>query len=143
MKKVTVKGKVSKFYGKAITPALPFVAEYAAYETRSEVEANQDLPKDEEIVDMRNGERKSKAVQAARAAVVEAAGIVKPDLKNSPQLRLRAMAKVFVANGSTEAEARALASATLNIAWEEVVEVEEVEDEDEAVTEEVAETPAS
>ena len=66
----------------------------------------------------RNTDRQNNARQKALSAALDAAGIVKPNLENDEQLRLREFFKVVMSSKKyTEQQARELASTTLGIAW--------------------------
>lgn len=112
-------GEVANFYGKPIVPALKYEAEVTKFENIDEVNAAGEYPKSSEIVDYLNAKRKANERQKAMQRAVDNAGIQKPTLENDSQLRLKKMADIFIANGSTEAEAKASAAAALGLTWDE------------------------
>lgn len=118
MKLVKFSGKIESAYGKAVSPALSYDAEFEAFENFAEVTAAKAELSEKQQIDVLNNQSKANARQKAMQAALDAAGIVKPDVKTDPQLRLRRMYDLFVANGSTEDEAKQEASNALNIAWE-------------------------
>lgn len=86
MKQNKVEGEITSAFGKPVSPALTFVANYETYESWDELKRVKDGPLTEkEQVAVRNGEQKANAVSAARAAVLEAAGI-KPPAKDDPNV---------------------------------------------------------
>jgi hypothetical protein len=117
MKTVKFSGVIENAYGKKLEAPITFEAEFEAFENKAEVEKANELLKDEEIVDFRNAQRKANARQKAMQAALDAAKIEKPTLENDPDLRLRKMYDIFVANGSTHEEARANAATALNLTW--------------------------
>lgn len=94
-----------------------YAATFEAFENLAEVKAANEFPSDTEIVDAVNNKRKAAARQKAMTAVLDANNILKPDVKNDIVLRLRKMADLFEANGSTPEEARAEAAAALKLEW--------------------------
>jgi hypothetical protein len=116
MKTVKFSGLSENAYGKAIPP-LKYEASFEAFENIDEVRAANAVPKDSDLVKMINRALKATARQAAMVAAWTAAGIIKPTLENDEQLRLKSMAKIFIAAGKSKSEARTLASASLGIEW--------------------------
>ena len=118
MKSETFEAVAETAYGKKLDTPIPYSGSFDAYEAYSELVAAKDELKNDEQVKVRNAERKANARQKALQAALDAAGIVKPTAENDPQFRLKRMYDLYVANGSSHDEARNLASAALNIAWE-------------------------
>ena len=119
MKKVEESSAAENAYGKKLDTPVKYSFSFDAYETIEEIKTANDMPKDSEIVSFRNNQRKANARQQSLQAALDAAGIVRPTLENDEQLRLRKMYDIFVANGSSHEEARASASAALNLQWAE------------------------
>ena len=117
MKTTKFSGVIENAYGKKLDAPISFEAEYEAFENKAEVEAAGAMLKDEEIVDFRNAQAKANARQKAMQVALDAAKIVKPTLENDPDLRLRKMYDIFIANGSTHDEARENAATALNLKW--------------------------
>jgi hypothetical protein len=106
-------------YGKTLETPIPYSFNWTEYADGASLAAAGDGLSIEEQVKVRNVERKSKARQAALTAALDAAGIVKPDIKNDEQLRLKEFVKVLMSSGKyTDEQARALASSTLGVEWE-------------------------
>lgn len=106
-------------YGKKLDAPVNYGFKWTEYDTAQDMRAANDAMSDDEQVKTRNVERKTLARQKALAAALDAAGIVKPNAENDPQFRLREMFKVIMSGKNhTEESARALASATLGIEWE-------------------------
>lgn len=105
MKTVKFEAEAATAWGQPVNPPIKYSGEFQAYETRAEVEAANDLLKDEEIVSFRNSQRKAAARQSAMQAALEAAGYKKPTLETDASLRFRNMVKTLVAAGRSEAEA--------------------------------------
>jgi hypothetical protein len=118
MKQNIYDATVKTAYGKAIEP-IPFKYSVAEYETIAEVQAASDMPTEKEILDFRNTQRVNNARSKQTTAVLLAAGYKKPTLEEDDQLKLREMYKIFIAAKNTPDEARAKASAALNIEWAE------------------------
>jgi hypothetical protein len=97
-------------------PKFTYEAEFDELEKGEEIPAKE-MPDAEGIRNLVNSKRKAAARQKAMQATMDLAEIVRPDIKNDEQLRLEKFYELMVANGSTEAEAKAQASAVLGIAW--------------------------
>lgn len=118
MKTEKFDGLMESAYTKKLETPIKFAGEFEAYENIGEVRAAKDEPSDKEIVDFLNNKRKANARQKSMQAALDAAGIARPTLENDAQLRLRKMYDIFVANGSSHDEARALAASNLKLTWE-------------------------
>jgi hypothetical protein len=117
MKTVKFSGVSEKAYKKPITP-LKYEAEFQAFENIGEVRQQNAFPSDSLVVKLINRQNKANARAKAMQAAWDAAGLIKPTLENDEQLRLTGMFKILVAAGKSEDEAKAIASATLGIEWE-------------------------
>jgi hypothetical protein len=117
VKTETFEGVMENAYSKKLDTPIKFSGTYQACENKDEIPANK-LPTDNDIVDWVNNKEKANARQKAMQTALDAAGIVRPTLENDSQLRLKKMYDILVANGSTEDEARAIASTTLKLNWE-------------------------
>ena len=115
MKSVTFEGTVSSAWGTPIKPSISFKGSYQAYENYEEIVAANDLPSHDEVLKMRNDERKQNQRQQAMVSALEAAGYKKPTLEDEA-VRVREMTKIFVAAGNTEEVALQKAKAALGIA---------------------------
>jgi hypothetical protein len=118
MKTEAFDGVIENFYGKPLPTALTYATSYDKFENADEVRAANSWPKDSDVVDFVNARAKATARQKAMQAAVDAAGIIKPTLENDDQMKLREMARILVAAGKSEQEARDIASATLGLSWE-------------------------
>jgi hypothetical protein len=115
----TLTTETATAYGKKLDNPVPYSYAWEEYANPAEMLAAGDGLSAEEQVKVRNVERKSKARQSALTAALEAAGISKPDIKTDEQLRLKEFVKVLMSSGKyTEDAARALASSTLGVEWE-------------------------
>lgn len=105
-------------YGSKLAAPIAYSFTWKNYDSFAEVTAANDALTNEEVVKVRNTERKANARQKALQVALDAAGVVKPTIENDEQLRLREMFKVLMSSKNyTEEAARALASSTLNIEW--------------------------
>ena len=107
-------GVTENAYGQPIAP-LKYSAEYDKFENIDEVRRANEFPKDSEIVDFINAENKANARQKAMVQSWTDAGIVKPTLENSEAKRFNDMVTILKAAGKSEAEAKTIAAATLNV----------------------------
>jgi len=112
MKNETYKGTIESAYGNILATALKFEGQFEAYETIDELKTANDMPSNDEIVKFVNDKRKANARQKSMQAALDAAGIAKPTLEN-PEVQFKSMVKILVANGKSETEAKAIASAAL------------------------------
>jgi|SRR6187431_438729 len=125
MKSKTGKSTVASAWGKKI-PAIPFEFQYDVYVDYPELEQAKDFLSNDEVVKVRNAQRKNNARSKKQTEILLAAGYVKPTLEDDDQLRLTEMFKVLMSSklpdGSkryTEEAARELASTTLGVDWAE------------------------
>jgi hypothetical protein len=107
-------------YGKALPAPIEYTFDYSVYESNDELVAAKDELTLDEQRKVRNTERLSNARQKALQAALDKAGIVRPDIKNDEQLRLREMVKVLMSSGRfDEATARGVAETTLGLKFAE------------------------
>lgn len=105
-------------YGRKLEVEIEYKFDWSDYEKYTEVVAAHDEMTEDEVLKQRNNERKAKARQAALTAALDKAGIKKPTLEDDPQYRLKSMYNILIAAKKSHAEARALASKTLGLDWE-------------------------
>jgi hypothetical protein len=70
------------------------------------------------MVDTANEKRKAAARAKKIAETLTALGVVKPNLENDPQERLRRTYDILIKNGETHEAARQIASTIIKVAWE-------------------------
>lgn len=119
MKTETFTATAESAYGKKLDTPIKYQVTFEKYENIGEVRTANDLFKDDEVVDVRNAQKKAAARAKFLQVALDAAGIVKPTLENDSQLRLKSMADIFRANGCSEQEAREKAAQALNLEWSE------------------------
>lgn len=129
LKRKTFKGRMENAYGKKLETPIDFSGDYDAYGDILDVKAANDMLNDKETLTVRNAERKAKAVAAARTAALDAAGIIKPNTENDPQLRLKAFYKLLRQSKKTHEEAIKLAALNVGVEWTEEPEDESEEEE--------------
>lgn len=106
-------------YGKKLDTGIEYDFSYAAYESTDELVAAKDELTLEDQLKVRNTERLNNARAKALQAALDAAGIVRPDIKNDEQLRLREMLKVLMSSGRfDEATAKGVAETTLGLKFD-------------------------
>ena len=106
-------------YGKKLDAGIEYEFSYAAYESTDELVAAKDELTLEDQLKVRNTERLNNARAKALQAALDAAGIVRPDIKNDEQLRLREMLKVLMSSGRfDEATAKGVAETTLGLKFD-------------------------
>lgn len=118
MKTVTFEGTTTNWDNKVIDPAVPYSGQFTAYETIEEVRAANDYPSDKEVIKFRNDQRKANERQKTINTFMANAGYEKSTLENDPQMRLKQLYKVFIADKKSHDEARALAAQILNLKWD-------------------------
>jgi hypothetical protein len=101
---------IEKAFGNDLPRALDVAAEYEAYETYAEIPANE-LPSEKEVVQFLNAKAKASARAAATTKALSDAGIQKPTLENSEELRFNTIVKALVAGGIEKAAAEQQAKA--------------------------------
>lgn len=115
MKTEKFSGTIENAYGQQLPAPVKFEGQFDAFETYAEIQAANELPSNDEVVSFVNTRRKNNARQKAMTQALEAAGIVKPTLETSPELRLKTIKDALVAAGKSEAEAEAIAKASLGV----------------------------
>jgi hypothetical protein len=104
--------------GVALPESVPYKTTYEKFLDAASVREAGEWPNEAACVKVANAKRKGKARAAINAATLDSLGVVKPTNENDPQLRLKNMAEIFKANGESEESARKLASAALNLKWD-------------------------
>jgi|SRR3970282_955743 len=111
MKTETFSFTIEKAFGNVLEKPLTVAAEYDAFETYAEVPASE-LPSEKEIVQFLNAKAKASARAAATTKALTDAGVEKPTLENSEELRFNTIVKALVAGGlskdAAEQQAKAL-----------------------------------
>jgi hypothetical protein len=119
MESMTETATAKTAYGKTLDTPIDYTFNWDNYTGYVEVRDAKDELSEDEVVKVRNGERKAKARQAALTEALDKAGIKKPTLEDDPQFRLRSMYNILIAAKKSPTEARDLASKTLGIEWAE------------------------
>lgn len=101
---------VETAYGKTLDKPLDVVAEYEKCGEYSDIPAK-DLPDEKEITNFVNAKRKASARAAATTKALADAGVEKPTLESSAELRFNTIVKALTAGGVAEAQAKEQASA--------------------------------
>jgi hypothetical protein len=120
MKPEKISGTMEKAYGSALPSPIAYEGTFDVYENVSEVRSANDMPNDEEVVTIRNQQRRNNARQKFMQAALDAAGIKKPTLESSVELRLKNIVDSLVANGKSREKALEIAYAALDITPEQV-----------------------
>lgn len=118
MKTEKLEGVIETAYGTKLATAIKYSGEFETYEGAAEVKAANDLPSDEEVVAMRNTQRRNNARQKFMQAALDAAGIQKPTLDNSEAMRIKNIVDSLTSGPQpkTVEEATAIARAALGLA---------------------------
>lgn len=116
MKTETFESQAESGRGQKFDTPLKYSGDYTIYESVDELRKANDWPSDEDILEYRNTQRKLAARNKALNAALDAAGVIKPSIENSENLRLAGMVKILVASGMSQEEATDTAKATLKIA---------------------------
>lgn len=120
MKTEKISGTMEKAYGSALAQPIPYEGTFEVYETSQEVRSANDMPSDEEVVNIRNQQRRNNARQKFMQAALDAAGIKKPTLDTSLELRIKNIVDSLVANGKSKEKALEIAYAALDVTPEQV-----------------------
>lgn len=120
MKTETIKGTMEKAYGSPLAQPIPYEGTFDVYENIGEVRSANDMPNDEEVVTIRNQQKRNNARQKFMQAALDAAGIKKPTLESSLELRLKNIVDSLVANGKSREKALEIAYAALDITPDQV-----------------------
>jgi len=116
MKPEKLEGKMDKAYGQDLPKSLTYSGEFQVYENIGEVKSANDMPSDEEVVNFRNTQRRNNARQKFMQEALDTAGIKKPTLETSEELRIKNIVDSLVASGKSAEEATTIAKAALGIA---------------------------
>lgn len=113
MKTETFEGTVDTVGGKKLPETLRFDVIVELFESHAEMMAAKAGLTPKEQLKARNTQLRNKARASAQEAALEAAGIEKPTLENSEDMRVANMAKSFIAKGMSVEKARAKAAKIL------------------------------
>ncbi len=116
MKTETLKGTIETSYGKTLPTPVEYEGTLDIYQTPEEVRAANDWPSNDEIVSLVNQKRTAAARAKFMKSALDAAGIEKPTLKD-PEEQFKTLVKVFEATGKSNAEAKAIANASLGTSY--------------------------
>jgi hypothetical protein len=106
-------GTMESAYGQKLEKPLAFEGSYEAFTSYDEI-PEKELPSQDDILNFVNNQLKANARQKAMNKVLDDNKIVKPTLKDSPELQISTMAKVLLASGKyTQEQAEAIAKQTL------------------------------
>lgn len=121
MKRETVNGEMATAFGKPVTSyegvtgPVKYSTEVELFESFDELKAANALPSNDDLVDMVNARRKNNARQAAMAKALTDAGIQKPTLETSEELRYKNIYDALRAAKKSHEEADAIARSSLGI----------------------------
>ena len=113
MKAEKLEGVIESAYGSKLAKPVNYTGEFQAYETHAEIVTANDLPSHDEVVSFRNQQRRAAARQRLMQDALDKAGIAKPTLENSPEMRYKSIYDALVAAGKSATEAEAIAKAAL------------------------------
>ena len=113
MKTEKLSGLIENAYGAKLDTPVKYDGNFEAYESGQEVRAANDMPSDDEVVSFRNSQRRAAARQRLMQEALDAAGIKKPTLENSAELRYKNIFDALKAAGKSDSEADAIAKAAL------------------------------
>lgn len=99
-------GRATTAFGDKLKTPIEYDFDYDQYLDADHVREFNDWPSDEDILKFVNDGRKANARSKANAAAIEAAGIKKPTLEDSPKMRYMRVYSALVANGESEADAQ-------------------------------------
>ena len=144
MKTEKVSGVATRAYGKALDELdnesgtrlaadtkIPFEGLAQLFTTPAEMREQGAWPTDKKILQLVNRTIKAKARNKAQTDAFDALGIIKPDEKNSPEVRLKNMVKMLLASDYTPEDAQREARRMLKMDASTDVSTDEDEDEDE------------
>lgn len=120
MKAEKISGEMKTAYGVVLPKPIPYEGTFDTYENVGEVRSANDMPNDDEVVVIRNQQRRNNSRQKFMQAALDAAGIKKPTLESSVELRLKNIVDSLVANGKSKEKALEIAYAALDITPEQV-----------------------
>jgi hypothetical protein len=113
MKTEKLTGTMETAYGKKLDTPIKYEGTFEAYENVGEVKAANDMPSDDEVVSFRNTQKRNNQRQKLMQEALDNAGIKKPTLENSEELRIKNIVDSLVAKGKSVEEATATALAIL------------------------------
>lgn len=113
MKQEKLSGVIENAYGKKLDTPIKYEGSFEAFENGPELRAANEMPSDDEAVSFRNQQRRAAARQRLMQEALDKAGITKPTLENSAELRYKNIYDALVAAGKSEQEADAIAKAAL------------------------------
>jgi hypothetical protein len=113
MKIEKLSGTMENAYGNKLDTPINYEGEFQAYETKAEIVSANDMLSDDEVVAARNSQRRAAARQRLMQAALDAAGIKKPTLETSAELRYKNIYDALVAAGKSASEAESIAKAAL------------------------------
>ena len=113
MKFEKLSGVMESAYGKKLDKPVSYDGGFDAFENYPEVVAANELPTNDEVVSFRNQQRRAAARQRLMQEALDKAGIVKPTLENSAELRYKSIYDALIAAGKSATEAEAIAKAAL------------------------------
>lgn len=105
----TFVGTADSAYGTKLPETLKFEVKAELFDSYDEMVAQNALLSPAEQLKARNTQIRNKARASAQQAAFDAAGIVKPTLEDSEELRIMGIAKSFIAKGMDPEKARARA----------------------------------
>lgn len=115
MKTETLKGTIESAYGNKLASALTYTGTFEVYENIGEVQSANDMPSHDEVISFRNTQRRNNARQKFMQEALDKAGIVKPTLETSVDLRVKNIVDSLVASGKSVEDATATAKQLLGI----------------------------
>lgn len=104
MKTEKFSGKVESAYGKVLAKPVSFEGTFEAFETFEEIQKANEIPSNEDILNIVNAKRKAAARATATTEALTAAGISKPDPNTPEAIRERMITDAMKANPSLTRE---------------------------------------
>ncbi len=114
MKTEKLTGTIESAYGKKLDKPVNYEGTFEAYENVGEVRSANDMPSDDEVVSFRNTQKRNNTRQRLMQEALDKAGIVKPTLENSEELRYKNIYDALIAAGKSVTEAESIAKAALS-----------------------------
>lgn len=111
MKTETFGFTIETAYGNKLDTPISASASYDAFESIDEIKQKNEFPSDKEILNFVNAKAKAAARAAQTTKSLDEAGIKKPTLESSPEMRFNTIVKALTAGGLDDATARQQASA--------------------------------
>jgi 2,4-dienoyl-CoA reductase-like NADH-dependent reductase (Old Yellow Enzyme family) len=107
MKTEKFDGSVSSAYGEKLPKPVKFDGTYEAFESFTELQAANEIPSNDDIVDFVNTRRKNNERQKAMTAALEAQNIFKPD-PNDPVVAAQTMIRNLEKMENMKADQKAM-----------------------------------